>query len=135
MTVYKEVDRLLYDTIFNKDENINDLVLSTRNLKHATLGYSDVYFKGKKPLLYKAEFHLHFERINDTITKIKINTINPKVVIGKQRITMASHKGYKYKTVEPTTIEEYKILLRIGKIAGEKKMPFINLPEQKYNIP
>jgi hypothetical protein len=135
LTVYKETDRPLYDSIFNLKENSKDLILSTANSKHATLGYSDVYFIGKKPLLYKAEFHLHFERINSTTTKIKINTLNPRVIVGKQVVTLASHRGYKYKKVEPTTIEEYKILLRIGKIAGEKKMPFINLPEQKYNIP
>jgi len=135
MTVYQETDRPIYDSIFNVEENIHDIILSSGNFEHTTLGYSNVYFLGSKPLLYKAEFQLHFEKITDTSTQVRIITLNSKVIVGMQHISIPSHRGFKYKSVEPTTIEEYKILLRIGKLVGEKKMPSLKMPEQRYIIP
>jgi len=36
--------------------------------------------------------------------------------------------------VEPSTIEEYEILLEIGKLVGEKEMQLLILPNEKSKI-
>jgi hypothetical protein len=37
-------------------------------------------------------------------------------------------------TVEPSTIEEYEILLKIGNLVGEKNMPSLILPNEKNKV-
>ena len=121
---------------FYQIKSVNDLVLQYPiGTYSTTLGYSDVYYKKNMPLLYSANFHLHFEQINLDKTKIKIYVINPKVAVGNQIICIPSHCGYRWKKVEPTTIEEYKILLRIGKLAGEKNMPPLSRPWSRLHVP
>ena len=78
-------------------------------------------------------FYLHIEKLNDSITKVIIKTIEPKIVIGKELIPSPPHMVRKDKTmvVESLTIEEYEILIEIGKLVRERNMPTINLPENK----
>lgn len=101
-----------------------------------------VYYIGKSmnykrenggSLDYEAWFYLHLETIDEEKTKVSITTIEPKIIVGKELLPTPPHFVRKDKTmlVEPSTIEEYEILLDIGKLAGEKNMPPINLPEKK----
>jgi len=120
------------DSIFEKTENKNDIVLSYDFSNRPILGYSDVYFKGKRPLLYDANgFHLHLSAIDNLSTKVEVTVIMPRVVIGNQIFYIPSHRGWRYKKVTPTTIEEYKILYRIGKVLGIKMQPIL-MPDGRY---
>jgi len=76
---------------------------------------------------------LHIKSIDGLHSQITVTTIDSKIVIGKEMIPKPPHFVRKDKTlaVEPSTIEEYEILLEIGKLVGEKGMPPLSLPEKK----
>lgn len=95
---------------------------------------SKIYFTKDGDLLdYEAWFYLHLESIEKTLTKVKITTIEPKVIVGRELLPTPPHFGRNYKKidVQPSTIEEYEILLKIGELVGEKGMPSVNIPEKK----
>jgi hypothetical protein len=131
MTVYTKQNHTSFNSIFENLINRNDIVLCDEYSEPFYI-YSDVYYIANRPLLYNVGgFHLHIDSIDSNLTKIRVIVLDPKVVIGNQLFCIPSHCGYRYKKVEPTTIEEYKILYRIGKSIGQK-MPQIILPLDKY---
>jgi hypothetical protein len=108
--------------------NKNDFYLDALS---SSIGKSKIYFGRKgKPLDYYADFHLHLVAIDSTHTKVEISTIDPKVVIGEKLFPSLPHFGAnpKYKSVAPSTIEEYEILLLIGKGLGQRNMPKLKEP-------
>lgn len=118
---------LLYlgDKVSEKPENKLDLYLTPSGDR--TVSYSKVYKKFWKSLEYFAEFQLHFEPINENETKITVITHAPEVLYTSSPV-FSGHAYVNFKKVEPTTIEEYEILLRIGKLVGQKNMPPLKLP-------
>jgi hypothetical protein len=82
---------------------------------------------------YLVSFYLHLENIDQTHTRVIIKTIDPKIIIGKELLPSLPHftRMPEYFTVEPSTIEEYEILIEIGKLVGEKGMPPLHLPTKK----
>jgi hypothetical protein len=113
--------------IFINEENKYDVVIIPE--PNPIVSYSKIYKKFWKPLKYLAEFELHFIYITETETKIEIITHNPKVLYWSFNFFNSGHSYVKCKTVEPTTIEEYEILLRVGNLVGEKHMPPLKLPK------
>ena len=85
---------------------------------------------------YWVSFYLHFEKIDESHTKVIIKTIEPKIIVRKELLPSPPHfvRGSKTIAVEPSTIEEYEILLEIGKLVGEKEMPILILPNEKSKI-
>jgi hypothetical protein len=81
-------------------------------------------------LSYWVSFYLHLEKIDEYHTKVSIKTIEPRVIIGRECLPKPPHfvRKDKFLAVEPSTIEEYEILLRIGELVGEKNMPQLKLP-------
>lgn len=116
-----------YQKNFEKSENCFDICIFPGD--NPAVSYSKVYNKFWKPLEYSAEFQLHFTSINEQETKIEVITHNPEVLYFGFDIFGTGHSYVNTKKVEPTTIEEYEILLRIGKLVGEKDMPSLKLPE------
>jgi len=82
-------------------------------------------------LKYDASFQLHLVEIDKGHTEVIVNTINPRVLIGEEFLPTLPHSAhdYKYHDVEPSTIEEYEILFKIGK-AIKEDMPEVKYPEQ-----
>ena len=115
------------EKIFEKPRNKLDLYLTPSG--SSIINYSNVYLKFWKSLEYYAEFQLHFEPINENETKITVITHDPEVLYWGFEIFNTGHAYVNFKKVEPTTIEEYEILLRIGKLAEEKDMPPLKLPK------
>lgn len=116
--------------MFSQKGNSQDFCLESI---HYT-GKSRIYFsKDGGNLDYKAWFYLHLELIDKAHTKVKITTIEPKVIVGRELLPLSPHFVRRDKTiaVQPSTIEEYEILLTIGNLIGEKDMPSINIPEKK----
>jgi hypothetical protein len=91
---------------------------------------SPVYHGGGVPLRYVAAFQLHLVAAGDGGTRVSVVTHDPKVINGSKCCGL---HGYAANTVavEPTTIEEYKILLFLGRALGEGDMPPLRLPEAK----
>ncbi len=119
---------LLYlgDRVSEKLENKFDLYLTPSGTR--LISYSKVYKKFWWSLEYFAEFQLHFEPINEAETKITVITHAPEVLYSSSAV-FSGHAYVDFKKVEPTTIEEYEILLRIGKLVGEINMPPLKLPK------
>lgn len=111
--------------VSEKPENKLDLYLTPLG---RTVSYSKIYKKFWWSLEYFAEFQLHFDPINEAGTKITVITHAPEVLYSSGPI-ISGHAYVDFKKVEPTSIEEYEILLRIGKLVGEKGMPPLKLPK------
>jgi hypothetical protein len=80
---------------------------------------------------YVAEFYIHLTAIDSFSTSVSIKTFNSVIAIGHSIIPNFHNGGYLggSKKVPPSTIEEYEILLRIGKALGvESQMPKLVLP-------
>ncbi len=101
------------------------------------VGRSRIYLAKKGvSFYYEAWFYLHLESIDKDHTKIRIITIEPKVVVGRELLPTPPHFVRRDKTiaVEPSTIEEYEILLKIGELTGEKGMPQLILPNENNKV-
>ncbi|HAM98707.1 MAG TPA: hypothetical protein DCQ26_08840 [Marinilabiliales bacterium] len=117
------------EDIFKKPENVHDLYL----VLNKPVSLSKVYYKFWKPLEYSATFQLHLTSIDANRTKIEVITYNGSVFYWGIPFPGGDHAFVKEKDVQPTTIEEYEILLRIGNLIGEKDMPSLKLPKNsKY---
>jgi hypothetical protein len=88
---------------------------------------SDIYYYWwKTPLEYSADFKLRLTPVSNTNTRVDIQTSKSKVRIGPN---FGAHGGDSSEPVAPTTIEEYRILLKIGSALGERGMPPLQLPQ------
>jgi len=110
---------------FADEKNKNDLYLHSHG---ALIGGSPLYLGGGIPLRYSAEFQLHFDAIDPNKTRVSIITHNPRVYNGTVCCGMHGYMS-NTQTVEPSTIEEYKILQFIGRRLGVNDMPPLRLPE------
>ena len=80
---------------------------------------------------YWVSYYLHLDSITVHSTKVTVTTIKSEIVIGQKLLPSPPHfvRDNKTITVEPSTIEEYLILLEIGKMTGENNMPKLILPD------
>ena len=110
--------------IFNTDIRYDALLISLCDIE------SKIYFRFGKPLPYWVEFHIHLDSISESKTKVEVFTLSSEICIGGIPFGDTGH-GYSHmKKVPPSTIEEYEILLTIGKYLGEKDMPPCNYPKK-----
>lgn len=116
-------------SIFIQRGNENDYCLSTYD---DPIGKSYIYFRGSQALDYIASFHLHLQREDDVKTKVSVFTLKPRVVTGLELLpNIHGVRPFEYKEVEPSSIEEYEILLVIGKELGQKGMPSLKRPSSR----
>jgi len=95
-------------------------------LHQEDLTKSDVYHWLFWPLMYKAEFGLLLASPSESTTQVSVQTSQSQVRIGPN---IGGHGGDYYEWVAPTTIEEYRILLKIGRAVGEPGMSALRLPK------
>lgn len=93
-------------------------------------GESAVYFTDGQPLIYYAGFHIHITAVGPKRTRVEIFTYDSSVAVGAEKAwTVHGHNiSLITSNIEPTTVEEYQILLRIGEQLGEKNMPPLATP-------
>ncbi len=120
-------DAVFSERIFANRENHDDLYL---HFYGDVIDPSHVYFGGGKPLRYRAKFQLHLTAVGDNSTQVSVITHDPTVINGAKCCGLHGYVANDV-AVEPTTIEEYKILLFIGRILGVTDMPPLRLPEGK----
>ncbi len=113
--------------IFQDAANANDLYLHSWG---EPISFSPVYFGGGRPLKYRATFQLHLTAISDNRTKVSVIVHNPTVINGSKCCGLHGYVSNDV-PVEPTTIEEYKILQFIGRLLDIHNMPPLRLPEDK----
>jgi hypothetical protein len=92
-------------------------------------GESAVYFNDGVALPYFADFHIHLRAINQRRTRVEITTYDSSVNTGVNA-GWSPARGHVslYVTVDPTTVEEYQILLMIGQQLGTMNMPVVVTP-------
>jgi hypothetical protein len=115
--------------IFSDPVNKNDILI-----EESMIDSSLYYYNPEEAVTYRASFHLHFISINDTLTRIQVKTLNPYLFRNNVFAGMGCVHGELTgvtEKVEPTTIEEYQLLLRIGeKLQMNTKMPPLLLPDR-----
>lgn len=128
---YPGADHSPIDTlkIFQNKGNQGDYYLSA-SLLDFSYGKSHNYFRDGEPLDYVVSFHLHLEVISESKTRVTVIAIKPRVIEGEETWPSGPHfvRRLKYLNAEPSTVEEYEILLEIGKRIGERSMPTIRYP-------
>lgn len=115
-------------TVYAKEDYDNDIL--SKNIKNDALlrNHYDVkskmFFRFGNPLPYSPEFIIHLDSISEKKTNVVVFTSDTVVVVGGIGF---NHFGYTFeKKVSPSTIEEYEILLLIGRQLGQEGMPECN---------
>jgi len=113
--------------LLTKPGNENDAYLLGMEAPYCE---SAVYFQDGQPLIYHADFHIHLASVASGRTRVEITTYDPQVAAGVDRRFSPVSSGPGLFTVEvaPTTVEEYQILLGIGRILGTTNMPQLAIP-------
>ena len=95
---------------------------------------SKVYFrKNGEPYLYSpSRIQILIDSIAENTTKVSIDVLTPEVRTGLTLLPTIPwlQRGWKYKEVPSTTVEEYEILLMIGKELNEANMPELKIPDK-----
>jgi hypothetical protein len=95
---------------------------------------SKVYFrKNGDPYLYDpATILIYVNPLNDNETEVRITVKRPMVRTQLTILPVLPHfnRVWKHEEVAPTTVEEYEILLMIGRELGEENMPELKIPEK-----
>jgi hypothetical protein len=96
---------------------------------------SIIFSNVEKPIPYSYSMHIHLVSASPERTLVTIKTINPEICVGVKFphnvIKFGVPEGSLLKSVSPSTIEEYMVLLVIGEALGVKdKMPPLLLPER-----
>jgi hypothetical protein len=90
---------------------------------------SQVYFKDGQPTTYDANFHIHITPVSKQRTRVEVFTYDAQVGTGIDERPFSPHGPVLISVrVKPTTVEEYRILLRIGNALGAKGMPELVTP-------
>jgi hypothetical protein len=118
-------------------QKITDLLSKPKNGYDIFLGSTVIDCKSKvykrkdnEFLEYHVSFYLHLEMVSSSQTKVSITSIDPHIIVGRELLPYPPFMVRRDKTqlVEPSTIEEYQILLEIGNLTGERDMPLLVLP-------
>lgn len=128
---FKESDSYYkFTPIITTPSNKDDFYLDKWGM---AIGGSNTHFMDGKSLPYIASFHIHITAIDSIQTRVEVFTHDSKVITGKQFLPLAHGKrAFEYEEVEPSTVEEYEILLKIGEELGEKNMSPIKKGLSKY---
>lgn len=136
---YKEDDTNCYNyynQIYFYGVDVYDSVIVNyliRNVIGLSYNYRFVVGKNRNySPFYDVRFVVSLESIDTNTTKAKVIAVCPKIAIG-YRYTYNFHndetKEVIWEDAEPSTIEEYQILLRIGKALGvQDSMPKLEVP-------
>jgi len=91
---------------------------------------SKLYFSKGKPLEYGTSFIIKLSKIDRNSTKVSIVAEDPIVINGIDGFGFHGPRGRETK-VQPSSIEEYSLLLFIADKLGDKTLPPLKLPSQK----
>jgi hypothetical protein len=117
-------DSLFGSEYFRKPETTNDIYLHTFGESWP----SKLYFSKGKPLRFTTAFIIKLTETDSNTTKISISAENPTVFNGI--IGFGVHAPIARETkVDPSTIEEYTLLLFIADKLGEKSLQPLLLPK------
>ena len=118
------------DAIFRDPANTNDLYLHNYGWPIAE---SIIYRGTKGGLTFFADFHLHLAETETNSTTVTVTALNTRVVNG-WNFGLDIHTGFGRLAcivpAQPTTVEEYSILLYLGRYIGVTGMPELIVPTE-----
>ena len=102
-------------------------------------GNSLMYRDSIRGIPYSYCLHFHITNASENLTEVSVRTIDPCIYIGQHFpfnvLTFLEPKAPIIKKVPPSTIEEYRVLLAIGKRLGQKdQMPPLVLPDSSMSV-
>lgn len=107
-------DSLFGKEHFQKPNTENDIYIHS----FGQFWYSPIYFSDGEPLEFRTPFILTLEKLDDQRTRLKVKAEDPKVLKGVAGLT--AHGFYSNEIeVQPTTIEEYSLILFIAERLGD----------------
>lgn len=112
--------------VFEDPRNENDAYLGIACYAYA-VGNSQMYLKDGNELSYYADFQIHLTQNGASRTRVEIIAKNSRVLAGTESHPFA--RAGIFLDVDPTSIEDYQILLDIGKQLGDRDMPKLILPD------
>ena len=117
-----------HDTLFSKDYFLNANTSNDIYIHDfGTPWLSKLYFSNGKQLEYKTAFIIKLSKINNDSTKLSIIAEGPKVLNGISGY--GPHGAIARETiVNPTSIEEYSLLLFISEKLGDTTLIPLKLP-------
>jgi hypothetical protein len=124
---YRITGYRLLDSIFSIPANKRDAIYWA-----CAFDSSSLYYNKDGPIRYNSHFHIHLVSLKDSCTKVVVKAFDsylykPTYLGGKGLVH--GDLAYHSVQVEPTSIEEYQILLVIGdKLGMRDKMPALILP-------
>ncbi|MFZ4412201.1 MAG: hypothetical protein ACOYOV_03880 [Bacteroidales bacterium] len=127
--VFKEDNDIFAKHIFTNKATKDDAYL----FSHESLK-SLIFFNDSIPMLYFVSFLIHLNSLDSNHTFVKIITLDPNIIIGLRCCGFADNWRFRVadqRKVEPSTIEEYEILIIIGNALSEKGMPSIIMPDKQ----
>jgi hypothetical protein len=128
---FNSADAIFGKAVFAKPNTADDVFL--HNFRHA-LCVSDAYVCGTEPAEFEADFHLHLTRLEPSMTRVDVLILGPMVRCGTLSGLPGHPRALRRIDVDPTSIEEYRILLAIGSELVVKDMPPLRLPDQKAKL-
>ncbi|MDT3739839.1 MAG: hypothetical protein RO257_10115 [Candidatus Kapabacteria bacterium] len=114
-------------TIYFKSNGI-DIFLACAGWFHSEVCFNN----NDMPVDMQSNFLIHFEIIDCIKTKIEVIAIYPEIETGLCKYCGSGFSDMAiFSPTEATTIEGYKILLKIGELLGEEdEMPKIKIPKR-----
>lgn len=109
---WREVS-IFFKDYFAEAKNRDDLILRNDAIAWA----SPIYFSGGEPLPFRSSFAISFDSLSINSTRLNVTAINPTVIHGFECCGPHGRYGREI-AVDPTTIEEYTIILLIGEQLG-----------------
>lgn len=118
----------MYD--FSVISNNNDTSLIEFHDKgFSWIGQSASYRTEKKYLNFTGDFYFMIKKIDSNSTELTVRIKDMNILFGREFNMHCFCCAYNFKSVEPTGVEEYLFLHKIGEMLGEKNMPELILPE------
>lgn len=116
------------EALFRDPANTNDLYLHNHG---SPIAPSSVYRDAKEGLAFFASFHLHLTDAGTNITIATVTALDTRIANGWY-FGLNIHTGFgrqaRIVAASPTTVEEYAILLYLGRYLGVTDMPELIVP-------
>lgn len=129
----KGVHISIYDTTVYTSLSSDKSKVDTNKIKYVLsnydwIGKSKMYFTENGALDFQCVFNIKLVRIDKNRTKVNVELTDMYILLGKYFNLHCQCCAYNSISVKPSSIEEYKFLLKLGELSGEKNMPALILP-------
>ena len=118
------------DAIFSKDYFLQPNTSNDIYLKAMISPWlSKYYYSDSKPIEYSADFVFKLAKIDENSTDVKVVAIDPEIISG-MGLGIHGPKNI-YTKAQPTTIEEYSLLLFMADKLGDNTLLPLKLPSRQ----